>query len=246
LRALDRRSAELNEIRWWSRWARLRWHGEGYLLSSDALREPFFNRAGALTCGALEGTTPWAERELRGAGLDSTLLVFDRCASVKGLVASGYEQTDTMTVLRSNAPRKGGRPGVEVRASTDPDGWTAAYLRSFYGDETLTDVVRPIVAALKDSRAVTLLEAGAAGETAGVLAMFRTPGLVGVYCVGTVPELRGRGVATALLARAWKNAQAEGRILILQTLTSDGALQFYLGRGFEEVYSKRVLKKKLK
>jgi GNAT superfamily N-acetyltransferase len=210
------------------------------------MKEPFFNRAGTLTCRALEGTVPWAERALSSAGLDSTLLVFDSCASMKGLVASGYTQTDSMTVLRSTAARKGGGPGVEVRASTDPDAWTAVYLRSFYGDEALTDVVRPIAAALEDSRAVTLLEAETAGETAGVLAMFRTPGIVGVYCVGTVPELRGRGVATALLAQAGMTASAEGRSLVLQTLTSDGALQFYLGRGFEEVYSKRVLEKKLK
>jgi GNAT superfamily N-acetyltransferase len=188
----------------------------------------------------------WAERRFRSAGLDSTILVFDSCNSPKRLAASGYRQTDTMTVLRLTAPLRGGGPQVKVRASTDPRTWTVAYLRSFYGDEALTDQVRPIVTAIKDSKAVTLLEAETAGETAGVLAMFRTPGLLGVYCVGTVPEFGERGVATALLARAGETALAEGRRLILQTLTSDGALQFYLSRGFGEVYSKRVMTKKLK
>ena len=210
------------------------------------MKEPFFNRGGALTCGALGGTASWAEGALRRAGLDSTILAFDSCASMRGLVASGYRQTDTMTVLRATAHRNGGRPAVGVGASNDSKAWTVTYLRSFYGEETMTEVVGPIVSSLMDSRAVTLLEARTGGETAGVLAMFRTPGIIGVYCVGTVPELRGRGVASALLARAGETASAEGRNLILQTLTSDGVLQFYLGRGFEEVYTKRVLTKKLK
>ena len=78
------------------------------------------------------------------------------------------------------------------------------------------------------------------------MAMFRTRGIVGAYCVGTVPEFRKKGVATALLARARQIATEEGRSLILQTLNSDGVLQFYLRRGFEVIYSKKVLTRKLK
>jgi GNAT superfamily N-acetyltransferase len=245
LRSPDRRHAELNEIRWWSRWARLRWHGEGYLLSSVKLKEPFFNRAGALTCGGVHGTVAWAESALRSTEVDSTLLVFDRCTAAKELLASGYKQTDDMTVLRSSAPPGEGVAELEVKTSTDSNSWTATYLRAFYGDGTLTSIVRPIVSSFQNSRAVTLLEARSRGETVGVSAIFRTPGIAGVYCVGTVPEFRERGVATALLARAGQVASREGRSLILQTLTSDGALRFYLRRGFETMYSKRVLTRKL-
>ena len=78
------------------------------------------------------------------------------------------------------------------------------------------------------------------------MAMFRTRGIAGAYCVGTVPEFRKKGVATALLARARQIATEEGRSLILQTLNSDGVLQFYLRRGFEVIYSKKVLTRKLK
>ena len=244
MRAPARRQAELNEVHWWSRWARLRWHGEGYLLSSEVLKEPFFNRAGVLTCGAVQGTIPWAERLLGTAKTDTTFSVFDSCSAARKLVNAGYLQTDEMTVLRSALPPKG--RGNEVRTAKDPETWTGAYLRSFYGDEVLTDVVRPIVSSLHKSKGVTLLESKAGGETAGVLAMFRTPGVVGAYCVGTVPEFREGGVATALLARAREVAVEEGRSLILQTLTSDGALGFYVRAGFEAMYSKRVLTKKLK
>ncbi len=171
-------------------------------------------------------------------------MVFESCASARGLLDTGYRQTDTMTVLRSTAlPKAGQEP--EVGRSTDPEGWSRAYLLSFYGDEGMTEVVEPIVSSLRRSRSVTLLEAKTRGETAGVLAMCRTPGILGVYCVGTVPEFRGHGTATALLAQAIRTASAEKRSLILQTLTSDGALRFYLRRGFEVMYAKRVLTRKL-
>ena len=245
-KAPDRRAAELNEIRWWSKWARLRWNGEGYLLSSAALREPFFNRAGALSCRAVTGTAAWAERILASSGVNSTFLAFDSCASAKALISSGYRQEDTMTVLRSTTPLDDQKSEQVVVMSDDPDAWASTYLRAFYGDEARAAAVRPIVSSLMWSRDTTFLESKIKGTTAGVLAIFRTPGVAGVYCVGTAPEFRRRGVANRLLARARKIADDEGRGLILQTLTSDGALQFYRKRGFVEMHSKSVLVRKLK
>ncbi|HME19378.1 MAG TPA: GNAT family N-acetyltransferase, partial [Nitrososphaerales archaeon] len=131
----------------------------------------------------------------------------------------------------------------KVTASTEARAWTVAYLRSFYGSEELAGVVGPIVSSLLQSRNVTLLEARVRGDTAGVLALFRTPMIAGAYCVGTVPEHRRRGIATALLAKARQIADSEGRVLVLQTLTSEGGAEFYLGRGFEKIHAKRVLEK---
>ncbi len=240
-----RKDIELNEVLWWSRWASLRWHGEGYLLTSEALTEPFFNRAGALSCGAVARTVAWAESAFSSTKMNSTVLVFDSCRAVKALLAAGYREVDVMKVLFSKGWK--GREGggrQNVMTSTDPDRWTAAYLRSFYGSEELVGVVTPIVASLMKAGTVTLLEARVRGDTAGVLAVSRSARTSGVYCVGTVPEYRNQGVATGLLAKAWEIATAEGRSLVLQTLVSEGALRFYLRRGFEVMYSKHVLEKK--
>lgn len=232
-------------MRWWSRWARLRWHGEGYLLTSDGLKEPFFNRAGALACRAVAGALPWAERILRATGADSTFMLFEGCASARRLMESGYRKTDTMAVLAALPSKDKGEEGG-VRVAKDPDTWVSAYLRSFYGDEELAGAVLPVVSSIGHSRASTLLESREGGETTGVLALHRTPGILGAYCVGTVPEFRKRGVATALLARAGKIASEEGRTLLLQTLASDGALPFYQHRGFQLMHSKLVLVRRLK
>jgi GNAT superfamily N-acetyltransferase len=229
-------------VRWWSRWATLRWHGDGYLFSSDELRESFFNRVGSLTCQGLAETAAWAERRLSRQGMSSTFLVFESCKGAAALLAAGYSPVDTMTVLLSKGPIGDVGP-QKVTASPEAHEWTTAYLRSFYGSDELADVVDPIVSSLMRSRDVTLLEARVRGDTAGVSALFRTPGLAGVYCVGTVPEQRKRGIATALLAKARQIADSEGRILVLQTLTSENALDFYLARGFEKIHAKQVLEK---
>lgn len=247
MRAPEREDAELNELKWWSKWGNLRRRGDGYLLTSEKLREPFFNRAGSLTCDGVPGAAAWAERDLAPLGLSSTVVVFDACGAPKDLLASGYTETDTMTVLFSEGPvTKEGDQGAEVGTANDAGSWGSTYLRSFYGDEGLAGVLGPIVASLQRDRDVTLLESRVKGETAGVLAIYRTPGMAGVYCVGTVPEQRKRGVATGLLAEAREIASREERALVLQTLKSDGALALYLNRGFVPMYSKRVLEKKLR
>lgn len=170
------------------------------------------------------------------------MLTFESCKAADGLLAAGYREVDRMTVLFSK-----GRIDVESQTgvvdSTKPRAWAIAYLRAFYGSVELAGVVGRVATLLLKSRSVTLLEATKDGEIAGVLAMFRTPGIAGAYCVGVVPEHRRRGVATGLLARAREIAETEGRTLILQTLASDGALDFYKGRGFEEMYAKWILEK---
>lgn len=158
------------------------------------------------------------------------------------LLRSGYRQVDTMTVLFSDEPIEGGG-SLEVTPSEDPRAWTSAYLRSFYGNEELTGTVEPMAASFAKDEDVTLLESRAGGEVVGAAALFRTPGMIGAYCVGTVPERRKQGVATGLLSKAKQVADAEARVLILQTLASDGVLRFYMDRGFEVAYDKLVLEK---
>ncbi len=233
----------MNELRWWSKWATLRRHGDGYLISSDELRESFFNRAGSFSCQGLAGTAAWAERHFSPRGMNPTVLAFESC-SADPLLAAGYRKVDEMTVLRSTRTIPDAGAHHLVLSSSDPRAWTLAYLRSFYGNGKLAKVVEPKVTSLMESREVTLLEARLGEETAGVCALFRTRGIAGVYCIGTVPKFRRRGVATALLSTARKMADSEGRALILQTLTSERAMAFYLARGFARVHSKLVLEKK--
>lgn len=151
-----------------------------------------------------------------------------------------------MSVLLSKGPiEERSRARSDVTASRSPRDWAGAYLDAFYGSRNLIGVVSPIASKLSRAKGVTLFESKVKGETAGAMALFRVAGLVGLYCLGTSPKHRGRGVATGLLAEARRVADAEGRDLILQTLESDGAGEFYRRRGFAKLYSKRVMERRL-
>jgi GNAT superfamily N-acetyltransferase len=217
----------------------------GYLLTSKDLREPFFNRACVLDCRRADATVAWAEGKLMVHGTSPTITILDSCTkAVRKLQASGYRAVDMMTVMISKGPIKS--PSAVPVTIIEPhaaDSWTRTYLEAFYGDLELASGVTPIVTRLLKLNAVTLLEARVGGETAGVLAAFRTRGLVGVYCVGTTSVHRGKGVAGTLLSRAKAMATAEGRHLVLQALASDDSKRYYLKRGFKVLYSKQMLSK---
>ncbi len=247
LAPLSSRALELGELNWWSSWATLSWlDRNSYMLSSMEFAEPFFNRVGFLSCAGLASSAEKAEHRFRALGLDPVLLVHEKCsAGMKALTKTGYRKADTMTVLASTrSPRSAGRSqGVKISLSGSAREWSRVYLRAFYGDERLLPQVTRIVRRLNEMTRVTLLEAKLEGAVAGVLAIYRTPGLAGVYCVGTLPKFRRMGVAGALVDRAKEVASSEGRRLFLQTLESDGTEPFYLARGFTRLYRKHFMVK---
>lgn len=242
----SRLDLELNELKWWSNWAKIEVLGKNaYTMTSRDFQEDFFNRACFVDCGAVSKYREKAERRLRSLGLPSILTVNEGCASARNsLVRSGYRAFETMTVMVSTGRHEPTDVEAKIRrvSSDRVSEWSRAYLLSFYGSETLTPAVTPIAHRLVNNRAATLLEAELNGSVAGVLALFRTQRLAGVYCVGTVPLFRRRGVAGALMARAGEIASSEGRRMILQTLKSDGAEAFYSKRGFVPAYRKAFVR----
>ncbi|GBC74733.1 hypothetical protein HRbin06_00040 [archaeon HR06] len=77
------------------------------------------------------------------------------------------------------------------------------------------------------------------GERAlGSMALYSTSKVLGIYCLGTLKEFRNMGVASSLLAYAFK--EGKGKLVSLQTLASDNKEGFYLNRGFKTLYSKFI------
>ncbi len=79
------------------------------------------------------------------------------------------------------------------------------------------------------------------GEPVGVtLLLTSPPGVAGIYAVATLESMRGRGVATALMAQAVQDAhQAGHRLVSLMTDTGEYPEQFYEKLGFVTVYHSR-------
>lgn len=154
--------------------------------------------------------------------------LYDRDGALAG---KGLAQIDTMHVLTAGS---GGAPGktevVRAGRSLLP-AWIDVFCRSFAVPQWKTEVERVMVA---NFERLELLLSYRGGVPAGCAALYSKNGVTGLYCLGTVSQLRGRGLATDML----KNVLSKG--LLLQTLGSERLLPFYENAGFAVAYTKKI------
>lgn len=243
------RDLELNELGWMGSSSNVTWFGGNvYLIHSTQFHEYWFNRAGFLECVGSASEAGAVEAEFTERGLAPHFFVQEQCSEIlESLVRRGYQKVDAMSVLTLEKPTFANNAEIRVVpvGQDGLDGWAKVYLLSFYGDLELESAVVKSLSPLAGKAGVDLLEAKIGDTTAGVVATFRSPGLLGVYALGTLPSMRNRGVAGTLLHEASRMADHEKRMVVLQTIVSDAVESFYLKGGFRRRYLKHLLKKGL-
>lgn len=243
------REVELNEVGWWSLWTDVHWMGtKSFIMISSDFDEYFFNRAGFVECGDVVEAIPKAEATFETLGRPPCFSVQQDCSeAIDALKSRGYATVDEMSVLQLGRFGFKTATGLTILSGKDIStaDWSAAYSFAFYGDSRAREAVSLIANRLKKEPSVTLLEGKKDGRTIGILAAFRTPRLLGVYCVGTLDRYRGTGVAGSLIQKTSTMASAEGRNMILQTMLSDKIEDFYTNGGFRRLYLKEFLRRAL-
>ncbi|MEM3857680.1 MAG: GNAT family N-acetyltransferase, partial [Thermoprotei archaeon] len=158
------------------------------------------------------------------------------------LLLAGYRQIDELSVMNLTEPIKPRSHGFEVTeiSGTQLNSWCEVYLKSFYGSVDLLPLLSPVVSKCEADPRTTFLLAFKQMIPVGGLVLYRTESLLGAYCVGTLPEYRGHGVASSLLAYSSDFAVEHGLQLILQTFIADGVEPMYRRLGFKRVYVKKV------
>ncbi|MEW5840830.1 GNAT family N-acetyltransferase [Nitrososphaera sp.] len=138
----------------------------------------------------------------------------------------------------------GSNPLLRVVADGDVDTWIEVFTESFDAADWRQEVARIMTVAM--ARAGTtaaarldLLTCYAGSEPAGCGALFFKNGLAGLYCLGTIPRFRRRGVAGAILSAARQRSGAH-HLLFLQTLESYNLLDYYKKAGFQVAYQKTI------
>ena len=100
--------------------------------------------------------------------------------------------------------------------------WIDVFCRSFAVPQWKKEVERVVSG---NAEGLELLLSYRGGIPAGCAALYHKNGVTGLYCLGTISHLRGRGVARSIL----RSVMFKG--LLLQTLGSERLLPFY-GRRF--------------
>jgi GNAT superfamily N-acetyltransferase len=238
---------ELNEVGWWSHWSDVQWIEEkSYVMLSPDFDEYFFNRAGYVDCSNGLDAVVKMEAKFEAAGRPPVFSVQSECKELEALLNSrGFTSFDDMSVMQLGQLqfRKATELKVKQGQDVETTDWAATYALSFYGNLTLQRPVARIVDRLAEEPSVVLVSGEKDGRTLGVLAAFRTIGLLGIYCVGTRRENRGLGVAGSMIHAASKIALAEGRLLVLQTIVSDMVEDFYARGGFRRLYLKHLMRR---
>jgi GNAT superfamily N-acetyltransferase len=241
---------ELNELGWWAKWGEVEWVGKDcYVLFSGDFHEPFFNRAGFLALGTdLEPSLDALETKFRERDTAPSFLVKEarEWRHLRELLENrGYKVLDSMSVMQAGRAALRHNPDVEIEIGTRMGGdWSRTYLESFYGRTRLLSVVEKIVAKAGEDQDASFLVARVGGKPVGCASVYRTEGILGAYCIGTIPSFRHKEVGTTVLGAIRRLARREKRTLILQTMLSDSAEPFYMKNGFDRVYLKNVFGKK--
>lgn len=192
----------------------------------------FFNRATVENC---EVPYEQVARLFWDAGIDCHLYFF------RSQPPQNLRVADTMYVLRSTKKKAepDGNIKVAVLKPSDVTTWIDVFCRSFSVPEWKDEVARIITTANAERR-LDLLLAYKDSAPAGCAALFTNSDVAGLYCLGTIPAQRGKGVARSILNFAKALAERRGLPLFLQTLGSENLLGLYKSAGFEIAHTKAI------
>ena len=73
------------------------------------------------------------------------------------------------------------------------------------------------------------------------VALYEKNSMLGLYCLGTIPNMRKKGLAAMLIDFALSEVKRRNlELLVLETYKRDGLLDFYSKLGFKEIYQKNI------
>ena len=244
----NEKAYETNEVSWWSNWADVKWlDRNAYLLLSDEFDEYFFNRGGFLEIApGSGGLVEEMEREFEVRRRRPHILVQSNQLNselLSTLASRGYRIADQMAVMVAGDASRKVNPDLKIDRVVKSRDWARVYLESFYGESSQVNAVMAVVRRLAGLKEADLLLGTLDGRPVGTAALFRTGKVCGVYCVGTLPDLRKRHIASTMLEFCHRTAVKEGRRLVLQTILSDSVERLYLKLGFKRAYLKDLFVK---
>ncbi len=148
----------------------------------------------------------------------------------------GFTFYDTQHVLKKSTDNNLENPPIHHIARKDSLLWADIFCKSYDCPEWI-DEVNAIV-----RKSVSEVEYLVDSENnASCVALYEKNSVLGLYCLGTVPEKRRKGLAKLLISYALNQVKTKKLdFLMLETYQRDALLEFYLKLGFEKVYEKKI------
>ena len=167
----------------------------------------------------------------------------ERAAIEDGYLIAGLMQILSKEVaVASNSKEE----KIEVIETRNFPLWNEVFMRSYSINPVWESELLKREDMFSNDRSTTLLlakEPNSELAASGCMLLHKIPNdFLGIYCVGTLPQSRHRGIANSMMRKAEDIAAKIGcEYLTLQTLASDGVTPLYQNLGFEIDFERTVL-----
>ena len=239
---------EKNETGFCSFWTdHIRIHDCADLFVNDKLNgDYFFNRLNPFTypfdtMEVIEEAVRVCMRE----GTDCYVHIHDKTNYESSLLHAGFKLIDTLQILKAKSYKSEHENAkinvVRVDLTSIPN-WVDTFCRSFDVLEWKPEVKKIIDLHFnKLILLLALIHVRTQPQVGGCAALYANHGVMGLYCLGTISDYRGLGLAKKMVGFSLEIAQQQGvSPLFLHTFTNDGLFPFYKKLGFRIVYKKKV------
>ncbi len=202
--------------------------------------DPFFNRLVDIKTKDLDYIIDDAEQVFKSINVKPFIHCMDDQLRIV-LEKHGYTVYDRLSVLLFESPyRVKGVTGIKIEKG-NIEAWIDTYCIAFDSID-YKDEIRKRVTNAKD---LELYTASMKDCIVGCMALLASRELLGLYCLGVLPEFRRLGIASSLIRYAYEIAYKRGLQLFLQTFLSENLVRYYIKHGFTQMYVKSIYSKPL-
>jgi hypothetical protein len=202
-------------------------------LNSNLLDDVFFNKLTNITCISESMITDTIDEFKK---YNSKVFVYSLNYSEldKFLLEKNFTHYDTQHVLKKNS-YSSTKNDLEKISPTKSMIWANIFCNSY----DCMDWLETVNSIVKNS--TSQIEYYVDTTHSACMALIEKSSILGLYCLGTLPEKRKQGLASLLIDFAsWKVKQEKLDFLMLETYEKDDLLKFYEKLGFENLYHKTV------
>jgi GNAT superfamily N-acetyltransferase len=152
------------------------------------------------------------------------------------LLKKNFKFYDTQYVLKKHIISESETSHVHHIEKKDSLLWAEVFCKSYDCYEWIDEVNSTVRNSF--SQVEYLVDAE---HNASCVALYEKNSILGLYCLGTLPEKRKKGLAKLLINYALNKVKIKNLdFLMLETYQRDDLLGFYSKLGFEKVYEKKI------
>ncbi|HXX06119.1 MAG TPA: GNAT family N-acetyltransferase [Candidatus Bathyarchaeia archaeon] len=202
-------------------------------LNSELPNDIFFNKLTNITC-------------ISESMIDEALAVFHKNKTMPFVYSLNYSELETMLQKRNfihhdtqYALKKSDSTTKASNAHriTNADSmlWSKTFCEAYDCYEWISPVNRIV------KKTLSSIEYYVDESISSCMALYEKNSILGLYCLGTIPSMRRKGLADSLIAFAQNKVnQRKLKFLMLETYEKDNLLDFYSKLGFQEIYQKNI------